>query len=919
MSKKTNTAVKPLSENTRRAIIITAIIVVAVIILSVSLALILKPNPVTPPDNDPSSTGSSSLTIRNGDFYYTSSDDTAYPKTAQNWTKYAYKEATSSSHGFDEIDTSRSALMGIVTTATEGDGDTWSTVAEDLAADGLDGITNPGTHSDELSDNNVYIIAAKEATTASILSDSFSVSSGKSVKITLWLNTAQLKNDSKAVIMIQKSTVSAQAENWYAYDFEVGHDASKEDDNGWQQRDFYIFNRDTGTKYIRVSIGLGNVYSGEEGLELGEDKQPINGEGVLFVDDITYTEVNANEYRTTVDGDAPEHSFKVIENEDIEDESKYFGWKDLTDKPLTGGFTEADAAAAELGDFSPFTDRDDFFKDNEPAEGEEVQHNVPTGFTIYKLSHDGSAITESVGVRMDISGTDLGVYNGNNGGINTAYNMWQKDHHHISFWLRAKQINAVAQPQIFIQSYNEDEGKWEDVDSWKGSSLTFSQEIETDANCGWIKFDIFLKPDTMDKEISILVTLGNKDSYTDKETGKQLFPNGTLYLTSPAYERISSKDYNNASSGTYSKKIDLIGEAGNTSITNGTFSTLNNTAQQPTGWTQAFAGDNMLYRDGRGDLLDSIERNATSVAGSQTLRNSDLAPLGANELNLDDEQRNILRVQNNAATSFGYFSNEITLSARTVYVFSALVKADETARPHFYMLSTDTTLERADRVIGEGKVMATNEAALGQNYASSEYTNGWTRRYIIIVTGNESIAVRLALFNGDLDGTEKGTGCAYFDQVQMSSLGSYSTATDSENEDAEKYIVNWNMSDYKLNDESLTIKDLLSKQQVELLVKVGAITLDEGETAAEGTFASLCVADKQLPSEDDWNTMLKVPETTDDGDTDDGDEEETTTTREPVDLGLLFSVISSVALVAALLVVLVVKIFKNRKNNRKAA
>ena len=74
MNKKTKTAVQPLSENTRRAIIITAIIVVAVVILSVALALILKPAPNTPVDNNSGSTGSSSLTIRNGDFYYTGSD-----------------------------------------------------------------------------------------------------------------------------------------------------------------------------------------------------------------------------------------------------------------------------------------------------------------------------------------------------------------------------------------------------------------------------------------------------------------------------------------------------------------------------------------------------------------------------------------------------------------------------------------------------------------------------------------------------------------------------------------------------------------------------------------------------------------------------------------------------------------------------
>ena len=191
MNKKSKTAVQPMTENTRRAIIITAIIVVAVIILSVALALILKPGQNTPSDNNSNSGGSSSLTIRNGDFYYTASDDTAYPKTAQNWSKYGYKAKTDSSHDFETISTNEKALMGVVTTATEGDGDTWDTVNADLQVEGISAI-NPGKHDSELEDDNVYMIATKEATTASILSDSFSVSSGKSVKITVWLNTAQL-------------------------------------------------------------------------------------------------------------------------------------------------------------------------------------------------------------------------------------------------------------------------------------------------------------------------------------------------------------------------------------------------------------------------------------------------------------------------------------------------------------------------------------------------------------------------------------------------------------------------------------------------------------------------------------------------------------------------------------------------------
>ncbi len=925
MSKKTKTAVKPLSENTRKAIIITAIIVVAVVILSVALALILKPAQNTPSANDPGSTGSSSLTIRNGDFFYTSSDDTAYPKTAQNWSRYGYKAVQGSSHDFESLSTNENAVMGIVTTASDGDGDTWDTVTNDLASENITGVTNPGKHDDELADDNVYMIATKQATTASILSDSFSVSSGKSVKITVWLNTAQLKEGSKAVVMLQKSTVSAKAENWYAYNFDVGRSDATQD-NGWTKLEFYIFNRESSTKYIRLSVGIGNVYSGEEGLDLlpGEtedaEKQPITGEGVLFVDDITYEEVTANDYRNVVDAENAEDStaFKIIENEDIEDESKYLSWDVQNSGDNVDLYTTSEQFSASGEEYFPFTDRDDFYKKAENAdnttetEGEQSA-KVASGFTIYKLSHKGET-TDPIGFRLNVGEADIGVSKGEHGGIKTLYSLLQKDHHHISFWVRVDQVNKVSKVNIYVQSYNPDattDDKWEDVKNGSWTAQVSNQEIDTDSNCGWIKYDVYIKPDAQLKEISILVTLGSKDGvYTQEQQENNLYPDGTLYVTSSAYEKISSKDYNNASSGTYAKKLDLIGDSATTSVTNGSFSTLNNTAVQPTGWTPAFAGSNILYRDGRGDEeISGITRLAKDVEGSQIQRGFD------QNHGWDDEQNNVLLIKNNVATSYGYFSGEVTLSSRSIYVLSVLAKGEGA---HFYLLNTDTTLERSERLLAEGK-QSGNESSFGQPVATDELQNGWTRYYIVVVTGNDSKTVRVALFNGTLDGKQLNKGDVYFDQVQMRTLGSYSTADDpdwEEDQENKKYIVNWSMGSYKLNGEDLSVKDLLTKEQVELLVNVGALELETDEVAKDGELSALLKDSKNLPTEEDWNAMLTVPA---EEESEENTEQEETVTREPVDLGLLFSVISSVALVAALLVVIVVKIFKNRRNQKKAA
>ena len=922
-----NKTVQPLSENTRKAIIIAAIVVVAVIILSVALALILRPTVLSPDDQNNPGSGSSTLTIRNGDFAYTSSEDTAFPKTAQNWTKYGYKKASGSSHDFESITDSDKAVMGIVNVAEEADDDNagWATVAADLEAEGLS-VQNPGLHASiedgDDGNKNVYMIATKEPTTASILSDSASVSSGASVKITIRLNTAQLKEGSEAVVMIQKSTVSAKATNWYAYNFHVARlDASSEetDANGWQELSFHIFNRDASTKYIRVSIGIGNVYSGEEGLDLvGNEKEPIKGEGILFIDDITYETKTANDYRTVVDAEGAENSttFKIIENEDIVDESTYLTLDTEntalnTSTTLTEYHDAEDYAKADEGGagYSPFTNRDDFFKDNEKGE-----HTDSTGFTIYRLSHDGSDIENPLALRLNAS--KLNSDEAKN--ITVESSLILKDHHHISFWVRVNQVNKAAYANVYVQKKAAD-NSWEDLKSGTWTVITTSQDIAEDANCGWVKYDVYLKPSATPAEVSILFVMGKNDTYTDEEKTYGIIPKGEMYVTSPAYEKIAYNDYNSASSGSYVKKLDLVGASASTTITNGSFSTLDSTGRQPSSWTAAFGGDNSIYRDGKGNG-DFKERPASSIAGSGTVQNFEKYVSHAGT-SLDDAQKNVLKIQNSDATSFGYYSADITLSARTAYVISAMFMTEEGLKPYIYLLNTDTSLERADRILTSVTSDAQNTSGieaqiLGHDYNNGEFDNGWMRYYMIIVTGNESMTVRLALFNGSVDGKETQSGTVYYDKVEMRALGTYSLVEADDDEKEEnpeyetKYKVEW--SNHPYINATKQNKELYGENFSELLEMKATV----GEETLDKTWFELWGIGTHQPTDKQWEEMRVIPEKEEE--TPPTEEEPTTEPRE-VDWGLLFSVISSVAMVAALLVVVVVKAFKNKGKIKKAA
>ena len=882
-------AVQPLSENTRKAIIIAAIVLVAVIILSVSLALILRPVEKLPDDQNSGSTGSSSLTIRNGDFAYTSSEGTAFPKTAQNWTRYGYKtKSGSDTHDFESISTHEKAVMGIINTSEDEDvEDNWNTVVSDLAEEGVNIASNPGKPNKDADDDNIYMIATREATAASILSDSFSITSGSSVKITFWLNTSQL-TEGNAVIMIQKSTVSALSKYWYAYNFEVG----KQD--GWQQYTFHIFNRENSTQYLRVSIGIGNVYSGEEYTDDGDllfdDGEVINGSGVLFIDEIEYEKVNADEYRQVVDGLAEGsvdetdtlHPYKIIENDEITDDSIYLPLKAEDGTEVNElGYDEY----LEDATYSPFTKKDDFVQ-REPDDDSEP-------FSIYKITNTSNKGT--IGLRLEAKELN-----------NILSSLIRKDHHHISFWVRVNRVNKVAKANVHVQFKEDPDAEWKDLKNGSWTAITTSQDLDTDSNAGWVKYDIYIKPSAVSTNVSVLFTFG--DEKEDKLAAK-----GSLYVTKPAYEKISYKDYNNASAGSSVKKFDLIGNSATASITNGSFSSLSNSGLQPSGWTAAFAGDNSIYRDGRGNKFD-IDRSTKAVLGSGIANNQSLLPSLSSGGDSDDAQRKALIIKNTVETSYGYMSSDISLSSRTAYVISVLARSKDnsTGNPYIYLLSTDTSLDRDDRVIAkiESKdaqsLSDEAEKLLGQQYATSELQNDWVRYYFIVVTGSSSRTVRLALFNGSLDGQKLETGTVYYDQAEILSLGSYSLEKYEDPAEGSyeetHYNVVWTDHPYAESN------DGFGKNFGELLVQ-------NVEDSEDNLLESWGISVDQ-PSDADWEEMRLIPEEKEE---DPGDDDKDTTTPSDVDLGLLFSVISSVALLAAMLVVLVLRLFKEGKFKRKAA
>lgn len=840
MSKKTKKVEKkPLSPNEKKTIIIAAICVAMAIILAVSLSLVLKPKPITPDNPDDGSNGSSTLTIKNGDFAYFDDETDTYPKTADNWTKRTYQTPEENkTHGFDEIKDDTNVVAGVV----PADKDGWKSIQDDLAKQGItDTVAFPDVHADAV-DKNIYMFATKKATTAAIFSQTFSVASQVSAKITVWLNAEQVKNGN-AVVMLQNGsgTLKADETEWHAYKTDI----SKAD--GWVAYEFYIFNRKASSAIIICSVGLGNCYDG------------TTAEGVLFVDDITYETVSANEYRKFYDEDEDptKTNYSIIEGENTTETAEYTNWTSGVEADATytpSKYLELAEAKIDEEAYSPFV------KD-EP-------------FSIFKISNDGTVSTAKMFTLEKWNGQDIIV----------ASSEELKDHLHIGFWLRTVNVNGNALANIILQSKNGE--NWEDVKNGSFTGIETNQEIDTDKNCGWVKYDVYVKPTSATQtQIRLIVVLGNKDGYAGYD--QVYYPEGTIFTTNPVVEEISASEYKKGT-GTYSKQISLtVGNQASLQISNGSFSNYVTTNKdQPTNWTPVFAGQNEIYRDGKGDdEIAGLKKDSSSIWGG--IEKNDQSD-SANKIIGDDVEKNILKLENKEATSYGYLSSKFTLSAKTVYALSVMAKVETDKNPYIYVVKDNPT-DRADAFLGKIETAANtssvaNDNKFGNPFFQENLNNGWVRYYIIIVTGDESVSARLALFNGSIDGSTMQKGTVYYDMASWNVLGTYTVNADKE-EEIEK------------------------RDRIEFTAAKGYKAL---EKLSDEELTAIVAESNVVSNAASWNWESIVDEALKDKEEEKPTEPTTEPENEPVNLGLLFGLLSSVALVGALLIVVVVKVFKKR-------
>ncbi len=839
MSKKNATKVQPLSESTKKSLLIIGIVILAAILLTVAIISVVNIDfdayltPETTPD-----TGSSTLTIKNGDFVYKKIEGGSYPYSAQNWTLYSHDKSALSSDNKMEyvlkaISAQTNTSLGIVNVSEE----EWEAVVEAGVT-----VANPGIpqgEDSEVADKNIYMIKVdnkvleSDPTNAGILSDTFKIAASSSAKITLWVNVANITEGEATIAVTTSYKNSSGDSSPYEKDLvvkpiKVSATEATAENGGWVQKEIFVTNNRTDSQYLQVAVALGDIYTN------------TSAKGTIFVDDILIdTSITANEPREQATKDASYCG--IIESTDATTPDYVTMVKDGTVDPVAldkVSYLQESSAIVGGKAYSPFMP-------DEPSEYK----------VIYKLVNDGTQ-SGLVALRLENAVTVKQQL------INDTTN-----HLHISFWLRVAQDSPLAQANVYLQQKDGDE--WVDVDGASFTKIETSQKITEDANCGWTQYSIYVSPGQITEEVSLLITLGDRDGYKDGS----IIPSGTLYVMQPGVEYVSKNEYASVSATSYVKKTNLLGDEATTTVTNGSFTDYNDVTNQPSNWLGAFAGDVAIYKDGQADTT-TIDKTVGAVLGSGVAKDTTLL--------YDDHVRNVLQVKNNVATSYGYVSNNISLSAKTVTVFSVLAKGEDSAKPYIYLL--DNGNERDDAIIAKAEGAQT--AISSSVFCQLDEATGWTRYYFVVVA-DESMTVRIALFNGSIDGTQTQQGTVYFDQVSKKQIGSFALEV---NEDETK--------------QNVVYTAVAGYEAVEL-DENGVLTIKDGDTVVD--LAGQIVQ----PSAEDWAELTQVPEEDED---DDHDHDHTTdsTTGNDLDVALLLSVISSILLVAALAIAIVVRIYKKK-------
>ncbi|MBO5772176.1 MAG: hypothetical protein J6R37_00025 [Clostridia bacterium] len=845
----------------RRALVIIIISLLTAIILTVSIILAVYEAPA-PDFNNPTYIGGdeSSLEISNGDFAFVKEEGVLAPLSAKDWNVVTLDQSS-----YDNVkDKYTDFIIGYnQTKATLGiinvDQDVWATVSQQLALSGVS-VSNPNSPEDidddgvSISDTNVYMIHHHSAYASSIYSDSVAFASSTYNKVSVKIKLQNVTGDG-AFVMIKKiaatssnsalenSSTGVAGQQWLAYQLHIDQatfDAMSKDANGYATVTLYVFNLSNVSATTYVQVGLGDVYN------YTETNATAGSTGTLFVDEIRTETCTAAEYVEHRDDGTTAYTIASTDTDD---------YSVLASSAISASTTSFDTYKNDAGNA--------FYS------------NGLLPFIAGAENHDGTIYYTERLSASDTSEKSLSFDLGTIAGPDT------NDCYHVTFWMRVvtPTNNAKAVANIYVV---DEDGNYTLLQT---ASAVKNEDLEDDHHNGWKQYHLYIQPGNIDHEVTVEIFFGDKTGYV-ADSGNP--PVGKVLLTEVKYEKITRSAYESSSKSGMSINLGSTTNA-TTSVTNGSFNSLQNLsaldARLPSSWSFVYAGQNTLTRDPASQIEVAHHIGASKV---EVLSSEIFAP------SFDDGNKNVLKITNNVATTAGVLSSSITIPAHSYTVLTVYAKGEGNAVPYIYLYDVEDY-----SIIASVQGVANNDNLfLEPLYApldDPDQNNGFVKYHIFVVTGDTSMSVAFALFNGALneDCTSASTqeGTVYFDLAAFQNYSTY-VRTYEYNDDQTDYIYDEN-GNVKYEDE---VSDDLD-YAIGLVGNVYGINTDNGDTYY--LYDNVTVLNNQ--------SVLDAPEIEIEEDED--DKLDTPTTDSKVDAGLILSIISSSLLVCALLIVIVVKFF----------
>ncbi len=688
-----------------------------------------------------------SFALRNADFTETSGTISATNTvvTPYDWTTYPGRDDNGSSiaptNGLSKgvIDTS-------IYTPTTG-------ILKDDTSIGIN--TREGAP-----DNNVlmiYLSNADSPSAYSYYSNAITVEFDKIYKLSFWVRTAGLKDNSKA---------SVDGATDKGVTVKLGDDITLFENvntnKAWVQYTAYIKGSPTQSKNQSIYFWLGQGHSNDRDGFLS---------GAAFFDSITLEEITEDAYNGATE------SATV---------SKY--------EPIVTNILSINAyEAGANGDPKYWTGITDGWAENH---GDET-----TRTAILKAIDLNSYASEATTYGLTAANPDTAVKTRAN--YNSAVVLFNKTanafsttftqeltiksnlSYRLSFWVKTEGIKSGKGASFAILNA-------EDDTALSTLSAINTEKFDEDGavtSNEWTEIVFMIQGNQLeDNKVKIKLSLGSGDMYNPD------YLSGTVFMSNMFLESATYKEYSNASSSTYIAKHSFR-TTSSTQITNGSFNNIDvdkseiddngKLIDKPgavLSWTSAFATDAASKESNKvisgiinKELYEShIQGNAPTVSSPFFDESSDSS--------IYNGAPNLLMIQNTDATEYGYTSPSVSLTAYSYYKVTVNVKTSEMAEGYGakIIVTNDgkvTTFENINTTSG-CKACANCTDTDGSTLCTVS-EEGWVTYTIYIKVGLNSSNLKLYLglkTNGE-------GGIAFFDNATYTSVSKddYKEATTNAN------------------------------------------------------------------------------------------------------------------------------------------